>query len=204
MKIGQKFGLILLIKKLLAIIKRNIALICLIVIFGVWVFLNMHPSYDTVLEGLENQNNILEKEVSGVAKVLDGDSIMLSNLYEVRLIDIDAPEYNQTCFDKKNHEYFCGKISASFLKNLVHGKELICKYMKKDVYDRFLGRCFLGEKNINSELIKNGMAIIYSFNKINKDLQNFEDEAKIAKIGVWQGPFLEPRKYRRNLRKGIK
>ncbi len=146
------------------------------------------------------ENNNLDKEISGIAIALDGDSIFLlanSKRNEIRLINIDAPEYKQTCFDEGNMEYDCGKISAKFLKDMVNDKFVTCKYKKKDMYNRFLGDCYLDSQNINMSLVENGMAILYSFSKIDPELQEIEDIASEKGLGIWRGAFLEPRKYRK-------
>ena len=69
------------------------------------------------------------------------------------------------------------------------------------MYNRFLGDCYLGEQNINISLVENGMAILYSFSKIDPKLQEIEDVASEKGLGIWRGAFLEPRKYRKKMKK---
>jgi len=83
----------------------------------------------------------LDKIVKGKAKVIDGDSLYVNN-NEIRLLDIDAPEYRQTCFDDNNNSYKCGVESANFLRELIEGKDISCYYSQKDIYYRILARCF--------------------------------------------------------------
>ena len=56
--------------------------------------------------------------VEAKVKVIDGDSLIF-NGKDIRLIGIDAPEYDQTCFDENGYEYDCGQESYLFLKILV-------------------------------------------------------------------------------------
>ena len=140
------------------------------------------------------------KTISGIAKVIDGDSIKIKEK-NIRLIGIDAPEFKQKCLDKNYHEYYCGKISTTFLKQLVNKKNIQCEYSKKDMYGRYLGSCNLENININYEMIKNGMAIIYNLKNTDEELKNLENKARNKKIGIWQGAFLEPRKYRKKNRR---
>ncbi len=137
------------------------------------------------------------KKFSDNTKVLDGDSLKVGNK-EVRLFGLDAPEYRQTCFDKKNQQYACGQISYKFLTALAEKKEVHCLYSGKDKYDRFLGKCFVGEVSINEELVKNGMAVIYNFSESDEKMDALEQEAKKQKLGIWQGAFQLPKDYRKS------
>lgn len=177
---------------------KNFAIIVFLLIFILWIFQISNNSQKNIANGQEI-NNFDNKttKISGIAQALDGDSIILDKKYEIRLVGIDAPEYQQKCYNSNNYEYFCGKMAANFLKKAINGQYVECFYKKKDFYDRFLGNCYLQEVNINNMLLKNGMAIVYSFQGNNNSLLKFEDEARTKKVGIWQGPFLEPRKYRK-------
>lgn len=148
------------------------------------------------LPSIENDAKF-NKEFDGIAKVIDGDSIKVGQ-NEVRLLGIDAPEYKQTCFNKNQKEYDCGKISSHFLRKLAHNKHVKCIYYEKDVYNRFLSKCFLGKVSLNKELVKNGMAVIYDFTTSSQEMNHLELAAKKQKIGIWQGPFQLPKEYRRS------
>lgn len=137
-----------------------------------------------------------DKSFSGKTFVLDGDSIKVG-VNEVRLVEIDAPEYSQKCFDEKKQEYACGQISRDFLIKLAGGKEVKCFYAQKDKYDRFLGKCWVGEISINQEILKNGMAVIYNFAEVDEKMVGFESDAKTKKIGIWRGAFQLPKDYRK-------
>lgn len=152
-------------------------------------------SYDSIYR--VKSHLVFDKEFSGKAKVLDGDSIKIGNK-EVRLFGLDAPEYKQKCLDKDNQEYNCGINSRDFLQKLIAGKKVRCTYASKDKYDRFLGICYLEKLSINAEIIKNGMAVIYNFTESSAEMNALENEAKTAKIGIWQGSFELPKDYRKS------
>jgi endonuclease YncB( thermonuclease family) len=137
------------------------------------------------------------KNFSGNAVVLDGDSLKVDGK-EVRLVGLDAPEYNQTCFNQKKEEYACGQVSRKFLLSLANGKNVKCIYSQKDKYDRFLSKCFIRELSINEELVKNGMAVIYNFTESEAKMNQLEAEAKKQKLGIWQGAFQLPKEYRKS------
>jgi endonuclease YncB( thermonuclease family) len=143
----------------------------------------------------KSQQNF-DKEFSGKTSVIDGDSIRVDGK-EVRLLGIDAPEYRQTCFDKEDDEYACGKISSKFLRKLANKKTAKCLYSGKDVYNRYLAHCFIGDISINNEILKNGMAVIYDFTRASEKEIELEKFAKNNKLGIWQGAFQIPKEYRR-------
>jgi endonuclease YncB( thermonuclease family) len=139
---------------------------------------------------------VFDKKFSGKAFVIDGDSIRVDEK-EVRLFGVDAPEYKQKCLDSNQQEYPCGIISFQFLRKLAASKNVECVYAEKDKYDRYLGKCSLGEISINEEIIKNGMAVIYNFTESDEKMDQLELQAKEQKLGIWRGSFELPKNYRR-------
>jgi endonuclease YncB( thermonuclease family) len=145
----------------------------------------------------QNQTKEFDKEFSGKVYVIDGDSIKVGDK-EVRLLLVDAPEYKQTCFNKNDEKYDCGKISRNFLLKLAHKKQTKCLYHDHDIYGRYLAYCYLDEISINHEILKNGMAVIYDFSQASKEEIELENFAKDNKLGIWQGAFQLPKDYRKS------
>lgn len=87
---------------------------------------------------------------STVSMVYDGDSFVMSNGDEIRLIGIDAPERDEPGADE----------ARAFLINLIEGKQIRLEPDKedKDKYHRLLRYAYLGETFINAEMIKQGYA----------------------------------------------
>lgn len=114
-----------------------------------------------------------------VTRIIDGDSILVTDSksveYEVQLEGIDAPELKQDF----------GKESTEGLTKLLKGKTVRLTWKSKDNFDRLLAQVYDGEKHINMEMIKSGMA--WHFKRYNKDetLGKAESEAKEAKKGLW-------------------
>ncbi|MDD4556311.1 MAG: thermonuclease family protein [Alphaproteobacteria bacterium] len=127
-------------------------------------------------------------------RVLDGDSLRLSKKEEIRLIGIDAPEYKQKCYDSQGNAYDCGEKAKKALIKLVKGKKVTCQKLKKDIYKRDLSECFVGEKSLNLEMLKQGWAVVYR----SKDERLLEAQAyaKENKLGMWQGKFMKPELWR--------
>jgi len=114
-----------------------------------------------------------------VTRIIDGDSILVTDSksveYEVQLEGIDAPELKQDF----------GKESTEGLTKLLKGKTVRLTWKSIDNFDRLLAQVYDGEKHINMEMIKSGMA--WHFKRYNKDekLAKAETEAKEAKMGLW-------------------
>jgi endonuclease YncB( thermonuclease family) len=182
-------------------IKKLLNIFCIIIfLFCCYFFYEIATSQKTYAQNSSfrvKSHLVFDKNFSGKAFAIDGDSIKVGKK-EVRLFGLDAPEYKQKCLDKNNQEYSCGAISHEFLTKLATGKIVECVYAEKDKYERFLGKCFVGEVSINEEIIKNGMAVIYNFTESSEKMDNLEKEAKNNKIGIWQGAFELPKDYRKH------
>tara|TARA_Y100000741_G_C18223273_1_gene546805 strand:+ start:206 stop:709 length:504 start_codon:yes stop_codon:yes gene_type:complete len=146
--------------------------------------------------------NVNSETILGKPKIIDGDSLHI-NSKKIRLLGVDAPEINQKCkkiylsilifnFQK---EYYCGKYVTDKLKDFIKNNEVSCEIYGKDRYKRYLAVCYLKNKDINSWLVKNGLAIAYK--KYSKQYLSEENFAKKNFLGIWAGSFKEPEKWRR-------
>ena len=178
------------------------ALIILIGAFIGWLFdITNNPikTDNKTIISIEQTSDL--EIIEGTAFAVDGDSIKIDKTKNIRLLEIDAPEFSQKCLDKNGYEYKCGEISSGFLHKLIDNKKITCKSPKKDIYKRYLAICYLEKININQTIIKNGMAIIYDIKTASPQMIKFESEAKTARLGIWQGAFLEPKEYRKKNKK---
>lgn len=178
--------------------KPNIFTAIFCFLFLIWIFLTIYE--DAISMGASDiEKNIATDEIFGIAKITDGDTIKIDDK-KIRLIEIDAPETKQTCFDANYEEYLCGKMSKEFLQKLADGKNVRCYYHELDRYGRYLGKCYVEEVSINKEMIKNGMAVTYFFGPKNEELILLEVSAKEKKLGIWQGAFQLPKDYRKMMK----
>ena len=130
-------------------------------------------------------------------RVIDGDTIELRNL-KIRLQGVDAPELNQRCQTSDGFLYDCGQKSAEKLKNLLertNDKVLKCKFLGEDIYGRIIADCFLGEIEINSWLVRNGLALAYR--KYSRRYVSDERFAERNSLGIWNGHHIKPWNWRR-------
>ena len=122
------------------------------------------------------------REISGkVTRVSDGDTVWVSTghgRHKVRLNRIDAPESDQPY----------GKESAAHLKSLIGGKQVRVEYEKLDQYGRILGIIFLGETDINLQMVKDGCAWHYKHFDKTPAYAEAERAARDAKRGLWSAP----------------
>ena len=90
-----------------------------------------------------------------VERVIDGDTVKLSNGEHIRLVGIDTPESSKNAKALRDSQKTqqdinsiirMGKEAKQFLKGLVEGKEVELKYdvQKRDRYGRLLAYVFVG------------------------------------------------------------
>lgn len=168
---------------------RFIDIVVAVVVVAIAFYLYFFPSDQ--LASLEEDTFEPEKVlvIQGRTRLSDGDSLYL-NRRKVRLIGIDAPELHQLC-EKDGTPYPCGEMSKQHLATLVNGNEISCTYTKKDKFDRLLGRCRVGQIDLNRQMVKDGWAVSYY------DYKQEETEARQQKLGIWAGSFEWPHAWRR-------
>jgi|SRR3569833_456374 len=129
-----------------------------------------------------------------VVHISDGDTLTVlvdHQQVKIRLAEIDAPESHQ--------DY--GQRAKQALGNLVFSKEVSVDYDRKDRYGRTIGRVYLGDLDVNAEMVRTGYAWVYRQYAKDKNLYALEDEARAARRGLWASdvhvPPWEWRKKRR-------
>ena len=150
-------------------------------------------------------SKVTAEEISGIPKIIDGDTVHINN-YKFRLEGIDAPEMKQQC--KKEFlkissiigfsfykDYTCGKVSRKKLITKINKSEIKCISTTKDRYKRYIATCYKEKTNLNQWMVRNGYAIAYR--RYSKKYVPDEDFAKENKLGLWQGKFMSPEKWRK-------
>jgi len=126
-----------------------------------------------------------------VSRVTDGDTIELSNGEIVRYIGIDTPEVREK--DGSGWIYkpmpFAEK-AKDLNRKLVEGKSVKLEFdvQKHDKYKRLLAYVYAEDKMVNIDLVKEGLAMIYTYPPNVKYSQMFLDaqrEARDNKRGLW-------------------
>lgn len=150
-----------------------------------------HTSDTQVPTGASGRSALI---IRGPARVIDGDTIDILGK-RVRLEGIDAPEINQFCpgatsqpgSQSRSHtgsqKWPAGRIAATSLAQWVDGHEVICRQVGRDGYGRTLGRCRAGNKDLNAELVRTGLA--WAFRKYSQIYVRQEETAQASSVGVW-------------------
>ena len=99
------------------------------------------------------QNFLTDYEEALVIRIIDGDTLEIESGEKVRLLGIDAPE--------KGERY--SLEAAKFLEEKVLNKTVVLELGSEryDRYGRILAYLYINGKNINIELVKNGLANVY-------------------------------------------
>jgi micrococcal nuclease len=124
-----------------------------------------------------------------VQSVVDGDTLLLANHARVRLIGADTPETV-----KPNHPVEPWGLEASeFTRQFVAGQQVRLEFDRErlDKYGRFLAYVWVGDRMLNEELIRAGLAraeLQYHYSSSMKTrFRHAEAEAKSAGRGIWSG-----------------
>ena len=117
-----------------------------------------------------------------VVGVHDGDTITGldedQKQFKIRLDAIDAPELGMAF----------GQASRKALSEKVLGKQVEVIVKTKDRYGRTVGHVLLDKRDMNLEMIEEGMAWHYAHYDHNKRLAAAEGEARGNRIGLWSDP----------------
>lgn len=129
-----------------------------------------------------------------VVAILDGDTVDVlvdQRPVRVRLAQIDAPEKRQAF----------GTRSRQMLAGLVFQKTVRVADAGHDRYGRVIGTVYVGESNVNAQMVHAGMAWVYRRYAKDRALKELEDQAKANRVGLWTDPDpIAPWDYRREKR----
>ncbi|MBT4888915.1 MAG: thermonuclease family protein [Rhodospirillales bacterium] len=135
--------------------------------------------------------NFASADVSGFARVIDGDTFWIGET-KVRLFNIDAPEPNQKCLDGNGLSYDCGGRAADALSSLMLNHAVRCVGDKTDDQGLLIGICFVDNTNLNKEMVQRGWAVVYRQKKYDEHYLASEKTAKKMGNGLWAGDFVMP------------
>ena len=85
-----------------------------------------------------------------------------------------------------------------FLVSLIGKQSVKCNKKDIDRYKRIVAECFVGQTNLNKELVRNGWALAYR--DYSKDYIVDEEFAQENNLGLWKGTFIHPKKWRKQNR----
>ncbi len=126
-------------------------------------------------------------------RVVDGDTLDIGGV-RYRLHGIDAPEAGQACNAEDGGTWPCGSDAIRKIEDLVQGHAVACEAKGRDAYGRVIAVCFADGSEINSDMVRAGLA--WAFRKYSEDYAQLEQEARQAHVGVWQAETEAPWDYR--------
>ena len=125
-----------------------------------------------------------------VERVVDGDTLLLTNKARVRLLGVDTPETV-----KPDHPVEpWGPEATDFTRQfLVDGQiRLELGHELKDDYGRWLAFVWVEDRLLNEELVREGLspAVTYSLRSapMKRRLLAAQTEAQAARRGIWSRP----------------
>ena len=126
-----------------------------------------------------------------VVGISDGDTIKVlkdGKQVKIRLASIDCPE--------KGQPY--GQSAKKFTSKRVAGKIVKIWETDTDRYGRIVGFVFVGDRNLNKDLLSAGLAWHYKQYSRDPELAKLEFKARSARIGLWSEPDpIPPWEYRK-------
>ena len=129
-----------------------------------------------------------EENTCRVVGISDGDTLTClaknNRQIKVRLAEIDAPEKKQA-FKKA-------------LSNMVYLRDVRLSLKGQDRYQRTLAIVYYQDKNINLEMVKQGMAWAYKQYSHDPIYLQAQENAQAKRIGLWaDNNPIEPSQWRR-------
>jgi endonuclease YncB( thermonuclease family) len=111
-----------------------------------------------------------------VDRVIDGDTFVLTNNQQIRLMSVNAPEVG-----------LCGSSQATdTLKSLIDGKKVRLEGDLNDHFGRFLALVYVDDQLVNKEMILSGWARFTSTaSSESENLKAAFQQAKSQKVGVF-------------------
>ena len=129
-----------------------------------------------------------------VVKIADGDTLTIlvdKQELKIRLSDIDTPE----------RKLPFGTRAKQALSDLAFGKQARVVEVTIDRYKRIVGRIYVGDTDVNRELVAQGFFWVYRKYSKDAELLELETQAKEKGLGLWADPNpISPWEWRRGRR----
>lgn len=128
----------------------------------------------------------------GQGFAVDGDSLRIG-AERIRLLGIDALEYDQVCKDQYGASWPCGLNARDHLAALISQREITCAGEGRDQYGRVLAICTIANMDLGAAMVEQGLAVA------DGRYRTMESAARTHQRGIWQGEFVRPAAWRRGV-----
>ena len=117
-------------------------------------------------------------ETYQVSRIIDGDTLDLTTNQRVRLKGINTPESSMPYYTE----------AKTFLQSLAQNKSIEIESYGTDKYGRILAHLFINDKNINKEILQQGLATLYYYepDQHYEELKEAEEFARLNNKGLWE------------------
>ena len=148
-----------------------------------------------VLSLASGRTAVAQQEIVGLARAVSGDTVRIKSIddgktHDIRLFGVMAPDRRQHCETRNGESVNCGYESFDALDTLIKGKRMTCVDFDKDKSGHVTGTCYLGDKILNSMIIRDGWALSYV--EESRDFLGLEERAKESGKGIWIYRFQKP------------
>jgi len=159
-----------------------------LIILNVFIVLNI----SAVVYANESKRNF---DNCSVEKVIDGDTITATcddSRLKIRFYGIDAPETAKV--NRRSNQVIkpgqpSGSEAESALKAKIWGQKIRVTVMAVDRYKRLVSFVFVGDRNINREMVADGWAWAYRQyldGSYKLEFIRLEEQARKRRIGLWK------------------
>ncbi len=130
-------------------------------------------------------------KIKGYPQVLSGSILYLEGI-KIKLLGIDAPDVTQTCANRFQQSYNCGKQAQNWLQEWLNGKEVSCHILSKIEQGWATGSCFTdnNQYDVAAVVVNAGWAVAYT--RVTDIYVPYERQAAEAHRGLWNGTFYKP------------
>jgi micrococcal nuclease len=139
--------------------------------------------------GQDQPPEAIESGDFSVARVIDGDTLRLISGARLRLQGVDAPEAAREDAPAEPWSRDATEFTEAFLEAAQWEIRVDFGPERKDQYGRFLGFVWHGDRLLNEELVREGLARAttqYHFSEaMKRRLRQAQSEAQIASRGIW-------------------
>ncbi len=121
---------------------------------------------------------VTKSEIGQVLEIVDGDTVKLANGQTLRLLGINTPEKSMLFSEE----------ATEFLKKLIQNRSVRIESHGVGKYGRTLAYIFLDDRNINREILAQGLGTLYYYGKDNHyvELKQAEEFARLNQKGLWE------------------
>lgn len=144
------------------------------------------------------QPDATAQRLEGEVTVVDGDTLRFADR-TVRLWGVDAPAAQQLCqLDGK--PWACGDAARAALAGYVANRKVHCDLIAdpQDVTEAERhARCRIGHAELNRWVVEEGWALDTPVADTAREYLRLQNDAALARRGLWQGQFVEPWAWRR-------